>query len=81
MNEQEIKATLFQLLKKIAPETNPEELNENDNFRNELGMDSFDFLQFMIALNEKLHIEIPEQQYASISSIKSLTDYILEKKA
>jgi acyl carrier protein len=81
MNEQEIKATLFQLLKRIAPDTEPEELNENDNFRNELGMDSFDFLQFMIALNEKLQIEIPEQQYASISSIKSLTDYILAKKA
>jgi acyl carrier protein len=35
----------------------------------------------MIALNKKLQIEIPEQEYATISSIKSLTDYILEKKA
>ncbi|MBK9328108.1 MAG: acyl carrier protein [Sphingobacteriales bacterium] len=80
MNDQEIKSILIQLLKKTAPDTEPEELNETANFRAELGMDSFDFLQFMVAVNEQLNIEIPEQDYAAVSTLKDLTDYILAKK-
>ncbi len=81
MNEQEIKSILLQLLKKTAPDAEPEELNETSNFRTELGMDSFDFLQFMVAVNEQLNIEIPEQDYTAVSTLKNLTDYILAKKA
>ena len=81
MNEQEIKAIIIQLLEKIAPDAAPDELNENDNFRTALGLDSFDFLQFMVALNEKFNIEIPEQDYSDISTLKNITVYILKKKA
>lgn len=79
MNKEEIKKIIFYSLKQIAPDTEPSELSYEDNIRETLGIDSFDFLRFIVLLNEKLNIEIPEQDYGKIISIDSLTDYLIRK--
>jgi acyl carrier protein len=79
MTEEEIKNTIFQLLKRIAPDTEPSELKPDENIRETLNIDSFDSLQFIVALNEKLGIEIPEQDYGKITTLTSLISYIRDK--
>lgn len=79
MNEDEIKKNIFQLLKKIAPDTTPAELKPDENIRETLGIDSFDALQFIIALNEKLGIEIPEKDYGKTNTLHDLLFYIKNK--
>lgn len=81
MTEVEIKTIIFQLLKKIAPETEPSELKPDENIRETLTIDSFDTLQFIVALNDKLGIEIPEQDYGKITTLKDLVSYISNKRA
>lgn len=81
MTEEEIKNIIFQLLKKIAPETEPSALKPDENIRETLTIDSFDTLQFIVALNDKLGIEIPEQDYGKITTLKDLVSYILNKRA
>lgn len=78
MNEQEIKKTIFQLLKQIAPDTEPSNLQPDENIREMLDIDSFDTLQFLVSLNEKLGIEIPEADYGKITTLKTLVNYIME---
>jgi acyl carrier protein len=78
MNEQEIKKTIFQLLKQIAPDTEPSNLQPDENIRETLDIDSFDTLQFLVSLNEKLGIEIPEADYGKITTLKTLVNYIME---
>lgn len=80
MTEDEIKQIIFQLLKRIAPDMEPSELKPDENIRETLNIDSFDSLQFIVALNEKLGIEIPEQDYGKIATLKALVSYILDKK-
>jgi len=79
MNEQDIKQTIFQLLKRIAPETEPSQLKPDENIRETLNIDSFDALQFIVALDEKLGIEIPEEDYGKTTTLKSLLTYVKEK--
>jgi acyl carrier protein len=79
MSEEEIKKTIFQLLKQIAPDTEPSTLKPDENIRQTLDIDSFDTLQFLVALNEKLGIEIPEADYGKITTLKTLVNYILDK--
>jgi acyl carrier protein len=79
MNEEEIKNIIFQLLKKIAPDTEPSALQPDENIREVLNIDSFDSLQFIVKLNEKLGIEIPEEDYGKIPTLKSLINYLLAK--
>lgn len=79
MNEQEIKETVITLLKNIAPDTDPDELKENDNIQETLSIDSFDWLQFIVALNKKLNIEIPEQDYGEVAQLRDLLFYVTKK--
>lgn len=80
MTESEIKQTIFQLLKKIAPDTEPQELNPDDDIRRTLEIDSFDALQFVVALDEHFGIDTPEVDYGKIATLKNLVNYIMEKK-
>lgn len=80
VNKEEIKKIIFQSLKKIAPDTEPDTLLPNENIREVLGIDSFDFLQFMILLAEKAGIEIPEQDYGKITTLNTLMNYIEDFK-
>ncbi len=79
MSEEEIRKTIFQLLKQIAPDTEPSILKPDENIRKTLDIDSFDTLHFLVSLNEKMGIEIPEEDYGKIPTLKTLVDYLLEK--
>lgn len=80
MNQDEIRQIIFQLLKKIAPETEPSAMSDDENIREVLNIDSFDSLQFLVTLDEKLGIEIPEEDYGKITTLKKLVNYIVEKQ-
>ena len=80
MTEQDIKTTIFQLLQKIAPDTEPEKLKPGDDIRHTLEIDSFDALRFVVSLDEHFDFEIPEEDYGKISTLQKLISYIMEKK-
>ncbi|MGM0934397.1 MAG: acyl carrier protein [Bacteroidota bacterium] len=79
MTREEIQSAIFELLKKTAPDTDPTSLKPDENIREALNIDSFDALQFLVALNEKLGIDIPEEDYGKTATLGSLTDYLEEK--
>jgi acyl carrier protein len=76
MNEAELKTILFDGLREIAPETEPEKLRPDQKIRETLDIDSFDFLKFLIALNEKTGIEIPEADYGKLDTLDAMLRYL-----
>jgi acyl carrier protein len=80
MNESEVKSIVFSILKKIAPDKQPETLKPNDSIREVLDIDSFDFLQFIIALDEKLGIDTPEEDYSKLATLNLLIHYVNSRK-
>ncbi len=76
MSEAEIKAAVYKILRKIAPEADLDQVLPEENLREALDIDSFDFLNFMIALHEQLNVEIPESDYRKLTSLSELTRYL-----
>lgn len=76
MTAEEIKQILVQRLKSIAPDTEPSQLQPEDNIRQTLGIDSFDYLQFIVALDEQFRIQTPEEDYGKIQTLKELIEYV-----
>jgi acyl carrier protein len=76
MSPEEIKQQLLQQLKNIAPDTEPEQLQPDDNIRQTLGIDSFDYLQFIVALDDQFGIQTPEEDYGKIQTLRELTEYV-----
>ncbi|WP_215225005.1 acyl carrier protein [Echinicola shivajiensis] len=79
MKDEELLKIVYDLLKQIAPETDPSSLSLDENIRESLNIDSYDALQFIVALSEKLGVDIPEKDYGQTSNLKNLLRY-LEKK-
>lgn len=76
MTDDDIKAVVTQTLGEIAPEMEASELDPDTSFRDQLDIDSMDFLNFVIALHEKLNLDIPEADYPKLSSLGGCVAYI-----
>ena len=79
MTEAEITTAILTGLRQVAPDSNPESLRPDQSIRETLELDSFDFLNFLIALHEKLHIEIPEADYGKLNTLNELVRYVARK--
>lgn len=76
MNEAQIRETIFELLKGIAPESEPRRLAPDENIRRALDIDSFDALNFFIQLHEALGVEIPESDYGQLNTLAEISRYL-----
>lgn len=74
-NINELHDTLIQLLGQIAPDT-IDILQATDDLQDVLEIDSFDFLNFLIAIDETFSIEIPERDYNKVRTLAQLEDYL-----
>ena len=80
MTKEEIRATVLRILGEIAPEADLNQLKPDVNFRDQLDIDSMDFLNFVIALDDELHVSIPESDYAKLSSLNSSVEHLSSLK-
>jgi acyl carrier protein len=76
MTKEEIRSTALRILGEIAPEADLNQLKPNVSFRDQLDIDSMDFLNFVIALDEELHVSIPEADYAKLSSLDNCVELL-----
>ena len=84
MDEQTIRQTIFATLRTIAPEVTPDEIAADLPLRDQVDLDSMDFLNFLIGLHRKLGIDIPESDYAKLTTLDDLVSYLkagLERRA
>jgi len=79
MNEQELRAVVIVTLKTIAPEVEEGDLRPDRPLRNQVDLDSMDWLNFLIGLHEKLKVDIPEADYARLVTLGDVLDYLKTK--
>lgn len=79
MNATDIRAIALATLQAIAPEVETERLRGDRPLRHQVDLDSMDWLNFLLGLNKKLGIEIPEADYAKLVTLDDVVAYI-EKK-
>jgi len=79
MNESDIKQAVFEALGEIAPELDPATFDTGAPLREEADLDSMDFLNFVVALHDRLGIDIPEADYAKLASVDDCAVYLAER--
>ncbi len=73
-------ATVQDILRSIAPEVEPGALDPTRPLRHQVDLDSMDWLNFLVALHERLGVTIPEADYARLVTLDKLLDYLLERR-
>ena len=79
MNEAEIRTVALSVLKYIAPEIEEDELRDDRPLRNQVDLDSMDWLNFLLGLHRELKVEIPEADYANLVTLNDVTAYLLQR--
>jgi acyl carrier protein len=79
VNEAEIRAGVLGIIKSIAPELEESELKADRPLRDQIDLDSMDWLNVLVAVHEKLHVDIPEADYGKLVTLNDLVAYLGKK--
>lgn len=76
MSTDEIRAGIVDELTTIAPEVDEGDLSDTELLRDQVDLDSMDWLNFLVRVHKRFDVDIPESQYASLRTIQDLTTYV-----
>ena len=76
MEENELRAIVVDTLMRIAPEVAADELDAARPLRKQVDLDSMDWLNFLIALDERLAVDIPEADYTKLVTLNDVVRYL-----
>ena len=79
MNQVAIHDIVVATLRMIAPEVEESELIADRPLRDQVDLDSMDWLNFLIGLHNALQIEIPESDYSKLGTLNELVAYVSER--
>jgi acyl carrier protein len=76
---QSIKDLVCKLILDIAPEADMQNLDPNEELREELDLDSMDFMNLLDSIAKETAVNVPEGDYSKVNSLQLLTDYIASR--
>jgi acyl carrier protein len=84
MTRNDVQKIILDIIAEIAPDEDLSSVKPDVRLRDQLQLDSMDFLDIVMELRKKHSIEVPEDDYIHLASLDSCADYLVpkfEKKA
>ena len=76
MTDAEIREEVLDILSDIAPDEDLSGIDPDKPFREQLELDSMDFLDIVMELRKRHRIQIPEDDYINLASMSSTVAYL-----
>jgi acyl carrier protein len=76
MNDEQIRAGVLATLLDIAPETADEPLAPDRALRDQVDLDSMDWLNVIVGLHHRFGVDIPEAHYAKLVTLDGIVSYL-----
>jgi acyl carrier protein len=76
MNEENTRDVVLSVLTTIAPEIEPDDIRDDVLLRDQVDLDSMDWLNFLRGIHKRLHVDIPEADYASLRTLADVVSYV-----
>lgn len=71
-----IRSEILSVLTTIAPEVDPADIRDEVLLRDQVDLDSMDWLNFLIGIHKRLHVAIVEKDYVSLRTLTDIVHYI-----
>jgi acyl carrier protein len=81
VNESELRTRVVEVIKSVAPEVEEGELRADRPLRDQVDLDSMDWLNVLVAMHEKLKVDIPEADYRKLVTLDDIVGYLRDKLA
>jgi acyl carrier protein len=79
MTREAIREAVVKALTSVAPEIDPATLDAGAEFRQEVDLDSMDFLNFVIGIHASLNVDVPEADYPKLGTLNGAVDYLANR--
>ena len=79
MTRDQIQTITLEILSQIAPDADLDNLDSAQSFRDQFEFDSVDYLNFVLTLEKRLEIKIPEIECPQLASLDGCLTYLTEK--
>ncbi|MGB0408570.1 MAG: acyl carrier protein [Opitutales bacterium] len=79
MTEDEVKQIVIDIINEIAPDEDTSDLKSEIALRDQMDLDSMDFLDIVMELRKQHGIEVPEADYPELASLDSCANYLTPK--
>lgn len=79
LTREQVREIVFDVLGAVAPELDPAAIAPDKPLRQQVDIDSFDFLNVIIRLHERLGVDIPEKDYGELLTLDGAVDYLLRR--
>jgi len=76
MTSGEIREEILDILEAIAPDEDLTAIDDGVNFRDQIELDSMDFLDIVMELRKRHRIQIPEDDYVQLASMNSTVAFL-----
>ena len=76
MTPADIRNEILDILENIAPDEELDDLKDEVAFREQLELDSMDFLDIVMELRKRHRVQVPEEDYGELASMQSTVDYL-----
>lgn len=76
MAPSEIKQVILDILARIAPDEDLSNLDDSVPFREQMELDSMDFLDIVMELRKQYRVQIPEEDYSNLVTMDSTVSYL-----
>ncbi|HQR21010.1 MAG TPA: phosphopantetheine-binding protein [Burkholderiaceae bacterium] len=75
MTRDELRRALLECLGRIAPEVEPGSLDPRQRLRDQVDLDSVDWMNFLVAVHAAINVDIPDVEAARLTTLDQLLDY------
>lgn len=79
MAPEEIRQAVIEILSDIAPDEDLSTLDDSIAFREQMELDSMDFLDIVMELRKRYRVQVPEEDYGQLASMESTVNYLVPK--
>jgi len=79
MTKDNCKKLVIDIISDIAPDEDLSAIKPDIRLRDQLQLDSMDFLDIVMELRKRHGIEVPEADYGQLASLQSCADYLTPK--
>ncbi|RDH78172.1 acyl carrier protein [Mycolicibacterium moriokaense] len=76
MTQDDIRGEVLAVLTTIAPEVDAQDISDTVLLRDQVDLDSMDWLNFLIGIHKRLNVDIPESDYASLRTLSDVVGYL-----
>ena len=79
MTKEDCKKVVLEIIAEIAPDEDLSSVRPDVRLRDQLDLDSMDFLDIVMELRKQHGIEVPEEDYQQLASLDSCAEYLTPK--